>query len=53
MTTVGILGTGRMGVRLAAAFANAGAKVILGERWKPGGADRYADLIAGAPEGAR
>jgi len=32
MTTVGILGTGRMGVRLAEAFAKAGAQVILGSR---------------------
>jgi predicted dinucleotide-binding enzyme len=32
MKTVGILGTGRMGVRLAAAFAAGGAQVILGSR---------------------
>jgi len=32
MQTVGILGTGRMGVRLAEAFARAGAQVILGSR---------------------
>jgi len=32
METIGILGTGRMGVRLAAAFARAGARVILGSR---------------------
>lgn len=32
MTTVGILGTGRMGVRLAEAFARAGTQVILGSR---------------------
>src|SRR5690349_24108686 len=32
MQTIGILGTGRMGVRLAAAFARAGARVILGSR---------------------
>ena len=32
MKTVGILGTGRMGVRLAAAFAAAGTRVILGSR---------------------
>ena len=32
MTTVGILGTGRMGVRLAEAFAKAGTRVILGSR---------------------
>jgi predicted dinucleotide-binding enzyme len=32
MWTVGILGTGRMGVRLAEAFAKAGAQVILGSR---------------------
>lgn len=32
MTTVGILGTGRMGVRLAEAFAKAGTQVILGSR---------------------
>ena len=32
MKTVGILGTGRMGVRLAEAFAKAGSQVILGSR---------------------
>lgn len=32
MTTIGILGTGRMGVRLAEAFAKAGVQVILGSR---------------------
>ena len=32
METIGILGTGRMGVRLAAGFARAGARVILGSR---------------------
>jgi predicted dinucleotide-binding enzyme len=32
MTTIGILGTGRMGVRLAEAFAKAGTQVILGSR---------------------
>ena len=32
MKTVGILGTGRMGVRLAEAFAKAGSLVILGSR---------------------
>lgn len=32
MKTVGILGTGRMGVRLAEAFATAGNRVILGSR---------------------
>lgn len=32
MTTVGILGTGRMGVRLAEAFAKSGTQVILGSR---------------------
>lgn len=32
MTVVGILGTGRMGVRLAEAFAKAGNRVILGSR---------------------
>jgi 8-hydroxy-5-deazaflavin:NADPH oxidoreductase len=32
MQTVGILGTGRMGVRLAGAFAAGGARVILGSR---------------------
>lgn len=32
MTTIGILGTGRMGVRLAEAFAKAGTPVILGSR---------------------
>jgi 8-hydroxy-5-deazaflavin:NADPH oxidoreductase len=32
MKTVGILGTGRMGVRLAEAFAKAGTRVLLGSR---------------------
>jgi 8-hydroxy-5-deazaflavin:NADPH oxidoreductase len=32
MQTVGILGTGRMGVRLAEAFARAGARAIRGAR---------------------
>lgn len=32
MKTVGILGTGRMGVRLAEAFAKAGHRVLLGSR---------------------
>jgi NADPH-dependent F420 reductase len=32
MTTIGILGTGRMGVRLAQMFARAGQQVILGSR---------------------
>jgi len=32
MTTIGILGTGRMGVRLAQMFAQAGQPVILGSR---------------------
>jgi len=32
MKTLGILGTGRMGLRLALMFANTGAKVILGSR---------------------
>lgn len=32
MTTIGILGTGRMGVRLAQMFAQAGQTVILGSR---------------------
>ena len=32
MTTIGIFGTGRMGVRLARMFAQAGQKVILGSR---------------------
>ncbi len=32
MTTIGILGTGRMGVRLAKMFAEAGQSVILGSR---------------------
>jgi predicted dinucleotide-binding enzyme len=43
MTTVGILGTGRMGVRLADAFAKAGMRVILGSR-DPRRADR---IVAG------
>lgn len=32
MTTIGILGTGRMGIRLARLFADAGRHVILGSR---------------------
>lgn len=32
MTTIGILGTGRMGVRLAQMFAQAGHTVVLGSR---------------------
>ena len=32
MKTVGILGTGRMGVRLAEAFAKSGTRVLLGSR---------------------
>jgi predicted dinucleotide-binding enzyme len=32
MVTIGILGTGRMGVRLALLFADLGHKVILGSR---------------------
>lgn len=43
MTTVGILGTGRMGVRLAEAFARAGTRVLLGSR-----DPRRAERIAGA-----
>ena len=42
MTTVGILGTGRMGVRLAEAFAKAGTRVILGSR-NPRRAERIAE----------
>ena len=41
MYTIGILGTGRMGVRLAAMFANAGQRVLLGSRDK-----RRAERIA-------
>lgn len=41
MTAVGILGTGRMGVRLAEAFAKAGVQVILGSR-DPRRAERIA-----------
>ena len=42
MTTIGILGTGRMGVRLAEAFAKAGTQVILGSR-DPRRAERIAE----------
>lgn len=42
MTTVGILGTGRMGVRLAAAFARTGTRVLLGSR-DPRRAERIAE----------
>jgi predicted dinucleotide-binding enzyme len=41
MTMIGILGTGRMGVRLADAFAKAGTHVILGSR-DPRRAERIA-----------
>jgi NADPH-dependent F420 reductase len=41
MKTIGILGTGRMGVRLAEAFANAGTQVVLGSR-DPRRAERIA-----------
>jgi len=41
MATIGILGTGRMGVRLAEAFAKAGMQVILGSR-DPRRAERVA-----------
>ena len=45
MATIGILGTGRMGVRLAEAFAKAGTQVILGSR-----DPRRAKRIAGGVE---
>ncbi|NWF59415.1 MAG: NAD(P)-binding domain-containing protein [Fischerella sp.] len=32
MNAIGILGTGRMGIRLAVMFADAGQRVILGSR---------------------
>ncbi|NJR75516.1 MAG: NAD(P)-binding domain-containing protein [Scytonema sp. CRU_2_7] len=41
MSTVGILGTGRMGVRLALLFADIGHQVILGSRDK----ERAAQII--------
>jgi predicted dinucleotide-binding enzyme len=41
MATIGILGTGRMGVRLAEAFVKAGTQVILGSR-DPRRAERIA-----------
>lgn len=43
MTTIGILGTGRMGVRLAQMFAQAGQQVILGSR----NIDRAEQIVAG------
>jgi predicted dinucleotide-binding enzyme len=57
MATIGILGTGRMGVRLAEAFAKAGTQVILGSR-DPRRSERIAKelnasgLIAGTYEEA-
>ena len=41
MTTIGILGTGRMAVRLARLFADAGNRVVLGSR-TPARSDRIA-----------
>jgi len=46
MKTVGILGTGRMGVRLAEAFAKAGSQVILGSR-DPRRAERIVRGLSG------
>lgn len=46
-TTIGILGTGRMAVRLAKLFANSGNKVILGSR-TPERAERIAGGLAHA-----
>ena len=43
MTTIGILGTGRMGVRLAQMFAQAGRSVILGSR----NSERAATIVQG------
>lgn len=48
MATIGILGTGRMGVRLAEAFAKAGAQVILGSR-DPRRAERIAAGLKKCP----
>lgn len=44
MTTIGILGTGRMGVRLARMFAEAGQEVMLGSR-KPVRSARIAQAL--------
>ena len=44
METVGILGTGRMGVRLALLFAQSGNRVVLGSR-NPGRATRIAEKL--------
>src|SRR5262249_4698385 len=44
METVGILGTGRMGVRLALLFAQSGNKVVLGSR-NPARATRIAEKL--------
>lgn len=43
MVTIGVLGTGRMGVRLAQMFASAGQSVILGSRTP----ERAARIVAG------
>ena len=43
MSTVGILGTGRMGRRLAGLFANAGQQVLLGSR----SPERAREVVAG------
>src|SRR5262245_20297378 len=44
METIGILGTGRMGVRLALLFAQSGNKVVLGSR-NPARAVRIAEQL--------
>jgi len=49
MTTIGILGTGRMAVRLAALFRSAGHGVVLGSRSK----DRARELAVTLGDGVR
>jgi NADPH-dependent F420 reductase len=50
-TTIGILGTGRMGVRLARLFASRGHRVRLGSR-DPGRARRIAGRLGSGVEGS-
>src|SRR5262245_1588045 len=47
MTTIGILGTGRMGVRLAVEFARLGHEVVLGSRTP----ERAASIVGGLGQG--
>jgi 8-hydroxy-5-deazaflavin:NADPH oxidoreductase len=49
-TTIGILGTGRMGIRLASLFADCGHRVLLGSR-RPARARALADKLGRRVEG--